>query len=248
MALPGLATQRRIASVLAAFDKLIEINERRIELLEELARSLYREWFVRFRFPGHEDLELVDSELGPIPEGWELTTLGDVATLSYGKALPARAQRPGPVSVVSSAGIVGQHDEPLVAGPGIVLGRKGNVDSLWWVDDAFFPIDTTYYVTTDQPLGLLYWQLSELAFIDSHAAVPGLSRDQATVLPVLRPDGAVAHRFGAIHDALFSEISALKSQVGALAATRDLLLPRLVTGRFDISNVDLGDLLPAVAS
>ena len=68
----GQPTQRRIAAVLSAFDELIEINERRIELLEDLARSLYREWFVHFRFPGHEDVELVDSELGPIPEGWQV--------------------------------------------------------------------------------------------------------------------------------------------------------------------------------
>jgi restriction endonuclease S subunit len=62
----------------SAFDELIEVNKRRIELLLDLAGSLYREWFVRFRFPGHEDLELVDSEVGPIPDGWDVCCLGDV--------------------------------------------------------------------------------------------------------------------------------------------------------------------------
>jgi len=61
--IPPIPTQRRIACVLSVFNELIEINERQIELLEQLGRSLYREWFVRFRFPGHEDVELVDSEL-----------------------------------------------------------------------------------------------------------------------------------------------------------------------------------------
>ena len=65
--------------MLGAFDDLIENNRRRIEILEEMARLIYREWFVHFRFPGHEDVELVDSDLGPIPEGWEVATLADVA-------------------------------------------------------------------------------------------------------------------------------------------------------------------------
>ncbi len=75
---PGTVTQRRIATVLAAFDELIEINERRIELLEDLAQSLYREWFVHFRFPGHEGIKMVESDLGRIPAGWEVRAAGDV--------------------------------------------------------------------------------------------------------------------------------------------------------------------------
>lgn len=245
IASPPYATQRRIAAVLSAFDHLIEINERQIELLEDLARSLYREWFVRFRFPGHEDVELVDSELGPIPEGWAVVPLGVLATLNYGKALPANKRRPGPFAVVSSAGIIGEHDEALVKGPGLVIGRKGNVGSVWWVDEDFFPIDTTYYVSSDQPLGLLYWQLADVQFLDAHAAVPGISREQAYALPVVRPDGHSSGRFGEIHYAVYEMIAALKADNRHLTATRDLLLPRLVTGRLDISDVDLGDLLPA---
>jgi type I restriction enzyme, S subunit len=76
---PSLETQRRVAAVLSAFDELIEINERRIELLEDLARSLYREWFVRFRFPGHADVEFVHSALGPLPEGWLVRTVAQLA-------------------------------------------------------------------------------------------------------------------------------------------------------------------------
>ena len=92
VAAPQPATQRRIGAVLSAFDKLIEINERRIELLGDLARSLYREWFVRFRFPGHEDAELVDSKLGPIPEGWHVRSAESVlAPLGGGTPSKKRA-------------------------------------------------------------------------------------------------------------------------------------------------------------
>ena len=69
--MPPLPTQRKIASILSAYDDLIENNTRRIAILEEMAQAIYREWFVNFRFPGHENVKLVDSPLGQIPEGWE---------------------------------------------------------------------------------------------------------------------------------------------------------------------------------
>jgi type I restriction enzyme S subunit len=84
---PPLPVQRRIAGILSAYDDLIENSQRRIKILEEMARRLYREWFVHFRFPGHEGCSFVDSPLGEIPEGWELKALGEVLELNYGKAL-----------------------------------------------------------------------------------------------------------------------------------------------------------------
>ncbi len=243
--LPALSEQKRRAAVLGVFDELIAINKRRIELLEDLARSLYREWFVRFRFPGHCDVTLHDSMNGSrVPSGWNVALLRDVATLRYGKALPARSRRSGTVPVISSAGVIDQHDEALVEAPGIVLGRKGNVGSVWWIDRPFFPIDTTYFVESDLPLGLLYWQLRDMAFIDSHAAVPGLSREQAYGLPVIVPPNVLVRTFDSAHQACFGSMSGLRSTNAALAHTRDLLLPRLVTGRVDIADVDLAALLP----
>src|SRR2546421_10853720 len=79
ISLPPLPTQGKIAAILSAYDDLIENNTRRIAILEEMAQSLYREWFVHFRFPGHEKKNMVESVLGMIPEGWEVKKLGDVA-------------------------------------------------------------------------------------------------------------------------------------------------------------------------
>ena len=79
ISLPDLPTQRKIAGILSAYDDLIENNLRRIRILEEMAQSLYREWFVHFRFPGHKSTKMTDSPLGPIPEGWEVKKLGDIA-------------------------------------------------------------------------------------------------------------------------------------------------------------------------
>lgn len=77
--IPPLPVQRSIADILSAYDDLIENNTRRIAILEEMAQAIYREWFVHFRFPGHEQVEMVESELGPIPAGWEVVRLGDIA-------------------------------------------------------------------------------------------------------------------------------------------------------------------------
>jgi len=84
--LPDMFTQRKIAAILSAYDDLIENNTRRIKILEEMAQLIYREWFVKFRFPGHEKVRMVDSELGPIPEGWEVKRLGEVCNIVMGQS------------------------------------------------------------------------------------------------------------------------------------------------------------------
>jgi len=84
--LPPLPVQRKIASVLSTYDDLIENNTRRIRILEEMAQSIYREWFVNFRFPGHEKVRMIDSKLGKIPKGWEITTIGNVADIYRGRS------------------------------------------------------------------------------------------------------------------------------------------------------------------
>ena len=102
------------------------------------------------RMPQHlADLfpdRLVDSELGPIPEGWEVKVLGELIELAYGKALKADERKNGSIPVYGSNGQVGWHDERLVAGPGIVVGRKGNPGVVTWAHSNFYPIDTTFYV------------------------------------------------------------------------------------------------------
>jgi type I restriction enzyme S subunit len=84
ISLPPLSTQKKIAAILSAYDDLIENNTRRIKILEEMAQTLYHEWFVKFRFPGHEQTKMVDSELGLIPEGWEVVSFADIADILSG--------------------------------------------------------------------------------------------------------------------------------------------------------------------
>lgn len=236
---PSLAVQKRIGFVLGSLDDLIENNRRRVQVLEEIVRTTYREWFVRFRFPGHEDVPMIDSPVGPIPEEWHAVTLGEVIGLKYGKALKADARNGGDVAVVGSSGIVGWHDQGLVAGPAIVLGRKGNVGSVTWIDGPCWPIDTTYFVESALPLRFVVEQLRRTEFLNTHAAVPGLSRDLAYSKPFLRPSDRLMVEFAQVSEVLASESSALQQQNQCLAGMRDLLLPKLVTGQIDISRMHL---------
>lgn len=242
---PSVRMQRTIGEILGAIDDLIENNRRRVEVLEGMTQLIYREWFVRFRYPGHEDVPLVDSPLGPIPGGWSAQTIGDVLELRYGKALKKGSRRGGPVSVVSSAGIVGRHDEVLVQGPTIVVGRKGNVGSVTWVDGAAWPIDTAYFVETTVPLRYVVEQLRRTEFLNTHAAVPGLSRDQAYSRPFLRPSMPLMEQFEAVAGSLAEEARMLAASCDRLSALRDLLLPALVTGKIDVSQLDLDALAEA---
>lgn len=235
--------QRRLAFTIRGFDRLIENDRRRIEILEEMTRLIYQEWFVYFRFPGHDRVEFVDSDLGRIPKGWTARPLRDVLELAYGKALKADDRRGGGVAVYGSGGIVGWHDEAMVSGPGIVVGRKGNVGAVYWSDVDFHPIDTTYFVKTRLPLSFVYHQLQTLAFIDSHAAVPGLSRDQAYRLKVLVPADELLDRFNGAVAPMYALRRNLLRQNEVLQQGRDLLLPRLISGELDASDLDL-DLEP----
>ncbi len=231
---PTLPIQRRIAGILSAYDELIENSQRRIRILETMARSLYREWFVHFRFPGHESVPRVPSPLGEIPKGWEVRRLGEILELNYGKALKKEDRHDGPYPVYGSSGIVGTHDASLVKGPGIIVGRKGNVGSVFWCDDDFFVIDTAYFVTSALPLRFLFYVLPTLNFINSDAAVPGLSRHQAYSLELPVPPADLLAKFCDVADSIERHAIKLQRQIKTLRRTRDLLLPRLLSGQIAV--------------
>lgn len=235
---PPLEEQRRIAGVLGAYDDLIENNLRRVRILEDMARALYREWFVDFRFPGSAHTEFAETSVGKVPNGWSVKKLGDVIVLNYGKALKEADRRGGDVLVFGSSGVVGFHDVFLVKGPGLVVGRKGNVGSVFWSDRDFYPIDTAYYVTSSLPLRFLYFDLQTKNFLNSDAAVPGLSRRQAYSLETVVPTAEIVAAFCRIASAFADGAAALQFQVANLRLTRDLLLPRLLSGQLRLAEVE----------
>jgi len=273
--LPPLATQQRVATVLSAFDELIEINQRRIELLEDLARSLYREWFVRFRFPGHEDATFVDSALGAIPDGWQVRRLRDFVSTQYGFTASADDEPVGPRFLrgmdINKRSFVDwsvvpycKMDEELEAKFKLEVGdvcviRMANPGKVGIVERAVDAVFASYLVRlrSSEPRVPQYLLFHHLDAPEYQSWISGSStgstRKSASAGVLTEPQVVVpSQEFAALFDsrigALRGELTTRVEQSAALAATRDLLLPRLVTGRLEISDIDLGALLPAEAA
>lgn len=228
--LPSLPEQLRITEILSTYDDLIDNNRRRMALLEDSARQLYREWFVRLRFPGHEHTPIVDG----VPQGWERKTLGESVTLNYGKALKAELRVEGDYPVYGSSGIVGTHEKPLVQGPAIVLGRKGNVGSVYWSSKSFFPIDTVYFVSAESSSLNLYYVLKHMHFISTDVAVPGLNRDFAYSRTMLHPPETLLRSYHETVESIHAQLDKLDETNQKLRKARDLLLPRLMNGELAV--------------
>ncbi len=236
---PNLDIQNKIASILSIYDDLIENNNRRIKILEQMVQVIYREWFVNFRFPGHEKTKFVDSELGKIPDRWEVNRLGEVIELAYGKALKAIDRKAGNIPVFGSSGIIGYHNNSIVGGPGIIVGRKGNVGSIFWSDSDFFPIDTVFYVKTKLSLLYVFYALQRMNFINNDAAVPGLNRNQAYLLDFIVPKKKIINHFENLITPILKYKRILFSKNDKLRESRDILLPKLISGEIDVSEMDI---------
>jgi type I restriction enzyme S subunit len=275
---PPLPIQCKIAAILSAYDDLIENNTRRIEILEEMARSIYREWFVKFRFPGHEQVQVVDSELGVIPEGWEIKKVGDVAKVISGYAFKSNDFQEKGIPVIKIKNI-----------------RVGTVDlsDVQCVDPSFLSLDARYHVKginllisltgshLTQPnsvvgrvaiysphqghcllnqrsgkfliknprycdIPFLFHFLSfeenrrDIALIASGAASQAnISPTQVENLDLLIPSSDILDVFHRIAASSLEEINNLEAKNANLRKTRDLLLPRLISGEIDVENLDI---------
>ena len=266
---PDRPLQASIAASLGAFDDLIENNWRRIEILEESARLLYREWFVHFRFPGHEDVELVDSDLGLIPEGWEV----NVASIALEITPKLRAKKDqeyrfitmGDLSASSmdcrpsevrsgNSGAKFQNGDILFARitPCLENGKTGFVQCL---DHGEIGRGSTeFIVLRGRRLSPEYTYLlaREDGFrqhaITSMSGASGRQRVSNACFDsylLAVPPPAVAQRFSDLVAPMFSLVARLADQNETLREARDLLLPRLISGELDICDLDLD--LSAVA-
>ena len=257
--LPELTEQRAIAHILGTLDDKIELNRRMSETLEAMARTLFKSWFVDFdpvrakmegRDPGLPkeiaDLfpsRMVESEIGEIPEGWVIQKLGDLLELAYGRALKAESRRLGAIPVYGSRGQVGWHDERLVEGPGIVVGRKGNPGVVTWVPKDFFPIDTTFFVIpklNPSWIEFFYFALMghDLASLGADSAVPGLNRNLAYMNDQVVPPEPLVKRFERVAGGLLNRAHSLAGETATIVGLRDTLLPKLMTGQLRVVNAE----------
>ena len=227
---PPRAKQEALVATLSAYDDQIENNRRRMALLEEAARLLYREWFVRLRFPGHEHTRIMDG----VPEGWERTSFETALTLQRGFDLPIQLRQAGDIPIYGSTGISGYHDKFKVKGPGIITGRSGTLGEVHFVRDDFWPLNTALWVKEFRrvtPLFALFLLRSmDLKQYNGGVSVPTLDRKTVHRVEVLIPTQRLLTGFNELASTFFDQVANLALQNEKLKIARDLLLPRLMSG------------------
>ena len=180
-------------------------------------------------------------ELGEIPEGWTPVRMDSLIELAYGKALKKTGRIEGEFPVYGSGGITGTHNKPLVEGPGIIVGRKGTVGSIYWEQQNFYPIDTVFYVKPKDGISLeyVYYLLQTLGLdnMNTDAAVPGLNRNNVYRLEVPGVPAEVLKRFTAVTRKISAQIASLTVENVSLIDLRDTVLPKLLAGDLPIANI-----------
>ena len=243
--LPPLPVQRRIAGILSAYDDLIENNQRRIKILEEMARSLYREWFVNFRFPGHEKVPLVDSPLGSIPKRWEVKTLDQIAEnfdrLRKPLSKMQRAEIQGVYPYYGAAKVFDYINDFIFDGEYLLMAEDGSVVTierapvLQLVNEKFWPNNHTHILRGKPPFAthFLYLGLSEVDISPyiTGAAQPKITQENMNRIPFFCGPETLHLQFNRLVAPMISQSQVLQRRTQNLRRTRDLLLPRLLSGQ-----------------
>ena len=241
--IPNIPTQKQIADVLSTYDDLIENNSHRIQILEQMAQVVYTEWFVKFRFPGHEKVKMIDSgtDFGKIPQGWIVKKLGEKIDISRGKNITKKTIDEGNIPVVAGGLEPAYfHNTPNTEAPVVTVSASGAnagfvnlyMENVWASDCSYIDKKTTPFV--------LYYFLFlksrqiEITGLQRGSAQPHVyPKDLSGLLIVDAPDYLIGG-FEKIVDVLFSLIGNLREQNKKLRAKRDLLLPKLVTGEITV--------------
>ena len=260
-------TQRKVAAILSAYDELIENNARRIAILEEMAQALYREWFVHFRFPGHEEVPMVESALGPVPEGWMVQPVGTVmGTLGGGTPSTKEAAywNPGEITWFSPSDLTAA-GTMFINESGKKISRAGLARSSARLFPAYSVMMTsratigvvainTQEASTNQgfitlipteraSVYQLYFWLAEnrarILSLASGATFKEISRSTFRQIPIVLADALTCRRFRDVVEPIGEQIIRLQAKNDNLRRTRDLLLPKLISGELDVENLDI---------
>ncbi len=233
----SLPTQQKIASILSTYDDLIENNQKRISILEQMAQNLYKEWFVRFRFPGHEDVEMVDG----LPKGWQASLLGTKARIRKGRNITKNTVSEGEIPVV--AGGVSPayfHNKANTLSPTITVSASGAnagfvnlyFENIWASDCSFIDSEATscfYFIY----LSLIEKQ-KEIFHLQKGSAQPHVYPKDLIKLSISLPGEELINRFEQIVTPFYEKIKLHKSQNKVLGKIRDRLLPRLLSGKLKV--------------
>jgi len=237
ISLPPLPEQRAIAHVLGTVQRAIEASDRVLAATRELKRSLMRHLFTYGPVPldQAERVALKETEVGWVPERWETTALGDVATLQRGNDLPTAQRKEGPYPVVGSNGIVGHHSEFIAHGPGVLVGRSGSVGAVSWVGEDYWPLNTSLWVRDFHGNDALfvYYFLShiDLSQYSAGVSVPTLNRNLVHPVKVGKPPIPIQRQISSSLSTVDRGFSVEQDRKQALEALFQSLLHHLMTGK-----------------
>ena len=248
---PPLPVQRRIAGILSAYDELMENSQRRIRILEAMARALYREWFVHFRFPGHEKHPRVASPLGDIPQGWEVKTLGQIAEnfdrLRKPLSKMQRAEIQGEYPYYGAAKVFDYINDFIFDGEYLLMAEDGSVITterapvLQLVNEKFWPNNHTHVLRGRPPFSthFLYLGLSEVDISPyiTGAAQPKITQENMNRIPFFCGPETLHQEFNRLVAPMIRKSQLLQRQIQNLRRTRDLLLPCLLSGQSPLGQV-----------
>jgi type I restriction enzyme S subunit len=262
--LPPLQTQRKIASILSAYDDLIENNNRRIKLLEEMAQRIYREWFVDYRYPGHENVPLVDSEFGSIPQGWTVAAFTDLADILSGGTprttapeywngdIPFFTPRDAPDTLLAT--VTEKHItqrgldrcNSQLYGPGTVfITARGTVGKVVMAGMPMAMNQSCYAVRGHEGVPqefVLFVLLNQVDYLKTNtggATFDTIIVDTFRRMRCLVPSRELIAAFAVMAAPLVRLIRQLQVATANLRATRDLILPRLIAGEVDVTDLDV---------
>lgn len=249
--LPSLPTQQKISSILSSYDRLIENNTRRIRLLEQMAENLYKEWFVRFRFPEHEKVEMVNG----LPKGWERKELFDIADITYGYAFKSNkfCSDNSLNAVVRIRDIQNNSTETytdescderyLIVRNALLIGMDGIFHMCLWNGERAYLNQRVVMLNSkynDMCNYLLYFairpQIKYWEQVIVGTTVAHLGDKHLKKIKVLIPDTNTLRVANKLIESAMKEINDLQQQIQLLTRQRDLLLPRLMSGKLDVKS------------
>ena len=256
--LPPLATQRKIAAVLSTYDDLVENNTRRIQILEEMAQALYREWFVNFRFPGHETSGMVESEVGPIPEGWRVTPFSQAANFVNGFAFAPHHWKEDGLPIIKIAELKNGVTDKTPRNPGddvpakfhiingdVLFSWSADLDAYIWghgvglLNQHLFKVEPTDGITKVFLYFSLKDRMGEFRNRSNGATMKHIKRSALDEVCFAAPAPELVRRFSDNVNPIVEQTLNLASRNNCLRQTRDLLLPKLISGEVDVADLDI---------
>jgi type I restriction enzyme S subunit len=239
--LPDLPVQKKIASILGAYDEKIENNNKIIKNLEETAQTIFNEWFINFKFPGYEKVKMVDSEMGEIPEGWEISSLGEISNNHDSKRRPLssmeRAKRKGKIPYYGANGVLDYIDESIFSGEYILFAEDGTVKTdkgtpVIYLVDADFWVNNHAHIISGKSVSNYYIYLSLRTInVDPYitgGVQPKITQQNLNSILVIVPDNEIKKRFEVFISSIFRKIRMAEKENVSLKSQRDLLLAKLI--------------------